>query len=276
MIGRTNAFSGSSLVQLNAPENLTITGTTLSWDAVGNAENYVVYCNNSIFTTVSTNSCSLSSITTVGTYYLQVVATATGYTNSVKSEGITYSYGQLITPTGLSRVGNDLVWNSVTHATGYTVLCEELSQSWTTSTNSIDMASKLTVSGTYTLKVKATASGYADSDWSNSYSWQGGVQYFSVSVRRTDSDTDPAYIEIVVNNQATLLYYDDSATFTGIVGDTMRIKVAYPASGYTRQTQWSYSYDGGSDSGISINQDYYVEIDFTSNKILDVSYIYVN
>lgn len=278
MIGRTNAFSGSNLVQLNAPENLSITGTTLSWSAVGNAEHYVVYSNGSIFDTVDTNSCSLASLTTVGTYVLQVVATAEGYANSVKSASVTYSYNQLITPTGLTRSGNDLTWNAVPHATGYRVYCEELLQSWTTSTNSIEMASKLTVSGTYTLTVRATASGYADSDESAPYSWQGGTQYFSVTVRRTDSNTDPPYVEVKVGGQTTLLYYDDSASFTGVVGIGLSLQITYPATGYNRQTRWSYSFSSGqSDSGTTTNQDYTTStFTISSSVTIDVSYVYTD
>lgn len=280
MIGRTNAFSGSNLVQLNTPENLSITGTTLSWSAVGNAEHYVVYSNGSIFDTVDTNSCSLASLTTVGTYVLQVVATAEGYANSIKSASVTYSYNQLITPTGLSRSGNNLTWNAVAHATTYLIFCDEIvGQHWTTSTTSIDMASILTTSGTYTLRVMARASGYADSDYSAPYAWQGGTQYFSVSVRRTDSDNDPPYVEVKVNGQTTLLYYDDSASFTGVVGSGgLSLQITYPATGYSRQTRWSYSFSSGqSDSGITTNQDYTTStFTISSSVVIDVSYVYTN
>jgi len=77
---------------LSAPTNLSVSGTVLSWNAVTNATEYIVYAGGVQITTVATNSFDFSSIASVSTVFT-VAATATGYGKSPASFGFSYTAG---------------------------------------------------------------------------------------------------------------------------------------------------------------------------------------
>ena len=75
---------------LEAPTNISVSGSTLIWDAVANAISYNVYKDGILFNTVATNSCDISGITEAGSYSFAVQALADGYTPSAISDVIAY------------------------------------------------------------------------------------------------------------------------------------------------------------------------------------------
>jgi hypothetical protein len=75
---------------LETPTNISVSGSTLIWDAVDNAMSYNVYKDGILFNTVDTNSCDISGITEAGSYSFAVQALADGYTPSAISDVIVY------------------------------------------------------------------------------------------------------------------------------------------------------------------------------------------
>ena len=310
MIGKTNAIVLTNINQLNAPTNLLITGSKLSWDSVAYAEGYIVYANNVLFTTLyigsgvpsnsdgsngdfyydtsggntyykSSGSWSLYqsgttshevwlSSLSVGTYKMEVMAFAEGFMNSVKSDSVNYIYGKLLKPTGLGRSGNDLVWNSVPNATSYTIYCSTTSQTWTTSSTSKDMSSIFTNTGTYYVSVKATASGYADSDYSLDYGWQGGTSTFTVTFRRADTnDGSGSQVSIIPSGQsASILYYDDSVSYQLSSSTTFTIRFEV-----TGNNDPMLAYIDNSLVATITNQSYSTTRTYSSGETVDISYV---
>jgi hypothetical protein len=157
--------------QLAAPSNLSISGATLTWAAVSNASGYTVDINGTEHT-ATTNSYSLSSLTTVGTYTIKVKAVGNGttYTDSGWSTNVQYTIRQLATPTNLQITGESfygamLTWDFVSNASSYLVDID--GTEYTTETDGYSL-SGLTIPATYAIKVKAIGNGttYIDSEWS--------------------------------------------------------------------------------------------------------------
>ena len=86
----SNQVSYTVLPQLEAP-TISLNGNLLSSSTVQHATSYAIYSNNTLLTTITTTSVDLSTlITTQGTYTIYVIAKATGYVDSVKSNEVSY------------------------------------------------------------------------------------------------------------------------------------------------------------------------------------------
>ena len=83
----------SQQAQLATPQNVTASGTIVSWGAVENATSYEILVSGSSFGTVSTTSVDLSTLSgwaslTDGTYNITIVAKADGYRDSEPSAAV--------------------------------------------------------------------------------------------------------------------------------------------------------------------------------------------
>ena len=171
------------LLPAPTPTNLSINGTTLTWDSVKDIASYEVEISNGENTfneVVNSNSFDFSSYLTInGTYTFKVksIKTDSYKEDSAYSSSIEYIHEviELLpapTPTNISINDTTLTWDSVKDIKSYEV---EISNGENTfnqvvNTNSFNFSSYLTISGTYTFKVKSikTDSYKEDSAYSSS------------------------------------------------------------------------------------------------------------
>lgn len=156
---------------LDAPSNLQINEGVLSWTAVEDAEEYIIYINETEYTTSQT-SYDLSKLSLVeGSYQVKVkaVTTENKKTNSAFSLEVTYTVHQdilkLSAPNNVRVESNTIKWSGVANATSYDVKVGTVTK--TVSTTSIDLSEFGTLEGTITIMVKAVGQGvYLSSDFS--------------------------------------------------------------------------------------------------------------
>lgn len=147
----------------------TLSGDTLSWTIVPNAESYKVTANSEVVATTTSTSIDLSEvITQTGSYAVRVIALAPTYSDS-ESESVTYLVTeQLATPTNVAiNSTGSMTWDTVTNASLYAVTCVETSSTAVATTNVYDVTQfTLTAGTTYTFTVKArsTFSYYLESE----------------------------------------------------------------------------------------------------------------
>ena len=171
------------LLPAPTPTNLSINGTTLTWDSVKDIASYEVEISNGENTfneVVNSNSFDFSSYLTInGTYTFKVKSIKTdsykedsAYSNSIEYIHEVIELLPAPTPTNISISGTTLTWDSVKDIKTYEV---EISNGENTfnevvNTNSFNFSSYLTISGTYTFKVKSikTDSYKEDSTYSSS------------------------------------------------------------------------------------------------------------
>ncbi|MBW4258583.1 fibronectin type III domain-containing protein [Methanobacterium sp. YSL] len=156
LIGVIGLF-GCESSTLGKPDNLKIVENTLTWDAVKDAESYVVIINNQEYTVTATtfdlSSLNLSS----GNYNVYVVAKK-GTTLSLPSTSISYTAtgGSLMLSAPIIQLtGHMLSWQPVTNATGYQVIVN--GQSHPTTETTFDLSTLNLAAGSYSITVKATA-----------------------------------------------------------------------------------------------------------------------
>ena len=165
------------------PTNLSINGTTLTWDSVKDIASYEVEISNGENTfneVVNSNSFDFSSYLTInGTYTFKVKSIKTdsykedsAYSNSIEYIHEVIELLPAPIPTNISISGTTLTWDSVKDIKTYEV---EISNGENTfnevvNTNSFNFSSYLTINGTYTFKVKSikTDSYKEDSTYSSS------------------------------------------------------------------------------------------------------------
>lgn len=149
----------------SAPENVKVTGTTLSWDEVEGAENgYTVKINADETTKVSAAKLDLTTVTAKlkeGENTLAVKVNATDKAGeSGYSDTKTYVYTPvtppitLAVPTGLKAEGGIVSWNKVDKATSYVVSCGGHTETVTDTKVSTSLFN-LTEGETVTFSVKA-------------------------------------------------------------------------------------------------------------------------
>ena len=164
---------------LAMPE-LTINGTILSWQPVENAQSYQLQRGYIPIDTTTQTSIDLSNyFTEIGEYVIIVTAKSNYYTDTSSAELYYYISMQLPTPSNLvlSDTGT-LTWDSTGSDTIYEVYEMEGGTLLQTSIkNYIDLTTITGLSGTHTIKVKAThtlSNIYLDSEFSEgvSYTWE--------------------------------------------------------------------------------------------------------
>lgn len=109
----------SAEIDVEVPQNITLTDRTLSWDAVSGATSYTVLLNDEEFN-CNTNSMLLPA-TCYGVITVQVKALNNAM-SSAYSTAVTFeAYLTLDVPQNLRQVGKTIYWDEVTLATGYVV-----------------------------------------------------------------------------------------------------------------------------------------------------------
>lgn len=157
---------------LDAPSSLKINEGVLSWTAVEDAEEYIIFINETEYTTSQT-SYDLSKLSlTEGSYQVKVkaVTTENKKTNSAFSLEVTYIVHQSIlklsAPNNVRVESNTIKWSGVANATSYDVKVGTVTK--TVSTTSIDLSEFGTLEGTIVIMVKAVGQGiYLSSDFSS-------------------------------------------------------------------------------------------------------------
>lgn len=120
MIGLSLLSCGSDPTEvLDVPSNVKVTDRLISWDSVGNASRYDLLINQTVYTT-DHNQFSIPS-DVFGDVTIQVKAVKAELESEYSSEITVHIILKLETPTGLEYVNNQIVWNSVSGASGYIV-----------------------------------------------------------------------------------------------------------------------------------------------------------
>lgn len=159
-------------VKLATPDNLEISGTTLSWGTVESATGYKLSVDGEI-KFAEANQFSLAQYTAVGSYKIKVAATADGFETSDWSAEKTYTISPLPGATQLAApsltVNNDasISWTAVANVGQYLVNIDGVETYFAAGKTSYSLAG-LTAEGVYSIKVKAVSgnASYTDSDWS--------------------------------------------------------------------------------------------------------------
>lgn len=178
----------SKTVQLAAPANVSINGYVISWSSVENNSGYrVVYRkvsgDGSIYQTYDAAQNVTQhtvSVTTGGEYSISVITLGTGnYTNSEESACVNYTPKLAAPSIFLSNsptyaVVGRVMWGDVSHATSYSADLFNSSGDLISTLDatsgvmpSLVLGSDALSSGSYSIKVKASADGYISSDYSN-------------------------------------------------------------------------------------------------------------
>lgn len=216
---------------LSVPANVTVSGSTLSWDAVEGAEEYTVKINDGIVTTSSVtydlSSSAAVALLKTGENSLAVKANATeSNAESAYSEAVTYNYQpntttKLATPANVKVENDTLKWDAVANASGYTV---KIGTNETTkvSATSLDLTATaveaLLVKGDNSLYVKANGTGnYTDGDYS------AAVTYNYAPSAQEEAN---AYVSFVATI-GTLTENSDKATADGILSALNTAKQKY-------------------------------------------------
>ncbi|MBQ9875136.1 MAG: hypothetical protein IJM30_11820 [Thermoguttaceae bacterium] len=272
-LGNSQSLSAPSLVVSSIDK----TAISLAIGSVANATSYVLqYALNSSFATYSTATFSsagtktISSLNPGTTYYFRVKATASGYQDSSWSQANATTSPEtatLATPTLVATsVGETQVVLNIGAVTGAT----QYSLNYGTDPNFLSYSRKtytsagsktitgLTTGATYYFRVKASGSGYADSDWRTISAVPGGnVQTLDApTVTATpDRESISVLVSAVENAAGYVLEYGTDPSFqtansvvysssgrksiTGLAPDTTYyIRVKATATGYN-DSSWS-------------------------------------
>lgn len=158
-----------------APSNLTLEGSTISWDKSEHATNYQVFLDSILYNTEDLDYDLTAQITLFTGKVVEVKVKAEnnlGISESSNVLRITYQQGfileenieldTLATPTNLLLTKDILVWDSVSNAVNYQLKIGETSVVvGDTMINLFDYQSSITINTA--VKIKATATGYRDS-----------------------------------------------------------------------------------------------------------------
>lgn len=224
---------GPEATPLSAPV-IELDGNVVSWEAVSGATSYTVYVNDD-GTSVTGTSYTLT-MTEAGSYTIYVIANSTNaaYTDSVRSNTVTYTVEQtypLAAPV-IELDGNVVSWDAVEHAVSYTVTVNGTAQAPVTGTS---YTITETTPGDYTVTVVANAeagTNYVNSPASN-------------SVTYTVPDTPVLSALEVTGFTKTLYYLDERAQAPDLSGVT--VTASYTAgkeSAAVDLTDCTVTYDG--------------------------------
>ena len=152
-LGLMSSFENESLGDVI----LSLNNTTLSWDAVENADGYEVYCDNELVSKTTETFVEISNyVNEIGrTYTIKVVAISSVLTDSLSTIEYTFTV-QLSTPINL--ILNDsgvLSWDMVENATAYKIYDDNLTDKGSTIENYIDLNQKISRAGVHHICVKA-------------------------------------------------------------------------------------------------------------------------
>lgn len=143
---------------IESPQNIEITNGIVSWDAVSDADHYLVYVNQDDYevsaTTFDLKTLSLSE----GTYSITVVAVRddkVSLPSSAQSYVVEGEVTETVDPPTNVTLSNDILsWNAVSGATGYVVHVGAMT--FNVTTTSIDLSTRSIPEGTFSVYVVAT------------------------------------------------------------------------------------------------------------------------
>lgn len=223
------------IVKLATP-TISISGATLTISAVPNATSYNIYDSDVLIGSTSNTTYSLASLSS-GYHYISVIATSTEYVDSDRSNVVEFAT-PLATP-AISLSGNILTITSDPNATSNHLYANN-TLIYSTSGNIIDLQDLHLEAGTYTLKVKSSASGYLDSNFSTTRSYtvplytpvislSGNILTVQAVQHATSYDV---YVDNVVKTTLTSQLTIDLVSLS-LSGGNHNIKVKAKATGYT-------------------------------------------
>ena len=209
-----------TFTQLSTP-TASITNGTMSWNSITNADGYIVNAVKDGATqskSVTETSINLSAwLTEAGTYSLTVKASGYGYIMSEESAAVAYTIqNNLATPTiAINADGKTLEITDVENATSYDVYVDgtlktNVASVPTTTTFDLSTLSDI-ADGTHTIKAKAKANGYIDSEFSNEVSYTkapAGQKITTLSIDDSASWKDSWDIYIKFDGVASPTNYD--------------------------------------------------------------------
>ena len=160
-----------------------------------------------------------------GNYAITVVAEAEGFTDSDASNSVNYTVqAQLAAPTiAMNTDGKTLEITDVANATSYDVYVDGALKTNVASapnTTTFDLSTLSDIAdGTHTVKVKAKASGYNDSEFSNEVSYTKAARSFA--------NDSPAVIQAAVIDGTAINLYNlgDEKEITLTDGSTITIRI---------------------------------------------------
>ena len=180
-----------TFTQLSTP-TASITNGTMSWNSITNADGYIVNAVKDGATqskSVTETSINLSEwLTEAGTYSLTVKASGYGYIMSEESAAVAYTIqNNLATPTiAMNADGKTLEITDVADATSYDVYVDGTMKTNVASapnTTTFDLSALSDIAdGAHTVKVKAKANGYRDSEFSNEVSYTKAPSTFNGTI----------------------------------------------------------------------------------------------
>ena len=265
-----------TFTQLSTP-TASITNGTMSWNSITNADGYIVNAVKDGATqskSVTETSINLSAwLTEAGTYSLTVKASGYGYIMSEESAAVAYTIqNKLATPTiAMNADGKTLEITDVANATSYDVYVDgtmKTNVASVPSTTTFDLSTLSDITdGAHTVKVKAKASGYNDSEFSNEVSYTktpvrsfandspaviqasvidgSAINLYNVGDQKEITLTDGSTITIrIVNNSASMYQLSDGTRNTGFVVefvDCFKV-LQYMNSSNTKTGGWNSSY----------------------------------
>lgn len=145
-----------SLPRLDKPINLSVNKNVLTFDAVENADYYIINANSINYEVFDTTHTFLDA----GVYTIRIRAVGQGYLSSPFSDEITVDIGFLSYPEGISIINNQLVYLPVEHATSYNINVDGEIY------NTNESLPKYFGPGTYAVSIQALSNTHADSPYS--------------------------------------------------------------------------------------------------------------
>ncbi|HNZ50195.1 MAG TPA: hypothetical protein PLW60_00130 [Bacilli bacterium] len=134
---KSASITYTAAIVLSAPVNLAFNGKVLTWDAVKQATEYIVYVNDVEKATVTTTSYDFSSLSGDNLVFQVVAKAPKGMVNSPKSAALTYSTtaAEISAPVNLEISGKVLTWDAVKQATGYIIYVNDVEKATVTTTS---------------------------------------------------------------------------------------------------------------------------------------------
>ena len=209
-----------TFTQLSTP-TASITNGTMSWNSITNADGYIVNAVKDGATqskSVTETSINLSAwLTEAGTYSLTVKASGYGYIMSEESAAVAYTIqNNLATPTiAMNADGKTLEITDVENATSYDVYVDGTMKTNVASapnTTTVDLSTLSDISdGAHTVKVKAKANGYIDSEFSNevSYTKAASQGYYITFANIAYDETISEHVFIQINGEGNWIDLDN-------------------------------------------------------------------
>ncbi|MBQ9874792.1 MAG: hypothetical protein IJM30_10040 [Thermoguttaceae bacterium] len=228
--------------------------------AVDNASTYVLeYADNAAFanktrkTYTTSGAKTFSGLASGTTYYFRVKAQGTGYNdsawNAFDAATNNSSSNKLSTPTlsVSSKTANSvtLAIGSVANATNYTVQYSTSSSFASTTSKSYSTAGSKTITGltpatTYYFRVKATASGYTESNWSSLVSATTNLATPTLTKGTVTSNSAVVTIGAVDKAETYTLEFATNSSFTGKTTKTYTSAGAKTIAGLSPATDYYF------------------------------------